>query len=147
MAGSEPTTAGSGRVGDAAAHLAQDTADLVRSQIQSVQGEVSAALRRMGAGGALLAGAGLCGALTVASAHQTALRTLEHVLPRTMASALLTCAYGSAAAALGIAAWDRVQAAADASGQALERAREGIPDAGGSVSGPGAAPRSPDQGP
>lgn len=80
-----------------------------------------ASLRRFGAGGALFTGAGVCGILALWAAHETALRALEAVMPRGRAAAVLTCAYGSAAAALSLAACNRVNAAADAAADALER--------------------------
>ncbi|MFE0328982.1 phage holin family protein [Streptomyces sp. NPDC003753] len=115
------------RVGDAAARLAQDTAQLARHEILAVQSEVRAALRRFGAGGALLGAAGVCGLLALWSAHETALRALEPALPGARASAVLTCAYATGAATLGVAARNRVRAAGQASADALDRAREAVP--------------------
>jgi hypothetical protein len=118
---------GRSRVGDAAARLAQDTAQLARHEILAVQSEVRAALRRIGAGGALLGAAGVCGLLALWSAHETALRTLESALPGARASAALACAYATSAATLGVAARNRVRAAGQASADALDRAREAVP--------------------
>jgi hypothetical protein len=118
---------GRSRVGDAAARLAQDTAQLARHEILAVQSEVRAALRRMGAGGALLGAAGVCGLLALWSAHETALRALERALPGARAPAVLGCLYATGAAALGLAARDRVRAAVEASADALDQAREAVP--------------------
>jgi Putative Actinobacterial Holin-X, holin superfamily III len=120
---------GRSRVGDAAARMAQDTAQLARHEILAVQSEVRAALRRIGAGGVLLGAAGVCGLLALWSAHETALRTLESVLPGARAPAVLGCAYATGAATLGLAARNRVLAAAEASAAALERAHEAVPKA------------------
>ncbi|GGM16975.1 hypothetical protein GCM10010129_71430 [Streptomyces fumigatiscleroticus] len=117
--GDDPASAG-GRVGDAATRLAQDTAELARREIRAMQEEALTALKRFGAGGVLLAGAGTCGALALWAAHETLLRTVESVLPRGRAAALLTCAYAAGATALGIAARDRMRAAARAAATALE---------------------------
>ncbi|MFI1071756.1 hypothetical protein [Streptomyces puniciscabiei] len=51
-------TPAAGGVGDAAARLAQDTCELARKEIGAVRDEIMTALKRLGAGGLLLAGAG-----------------------------------------------------------------------------------------
>ena len=120
---------GRSSMGNAAARLAQDTAQLARPEILAVQSEVRAALRRIGAGGALLGAAGVCGLLALWSAHETALRALERPLPGARASAVLGCAYATGAATLGLAARNRVRAAVDASTEALDQAHEAMPRA------------------
>ncbi|MGW1162346.1 phage holin family protein [Streptomyces sp. NPDC002513] len=118
----DDSSEGRGTVGDAAARLAQDTAQLVRHEILAVQSEVRAALRRIGAGGALVGAAGVCGVLTLWSAHETALRLLESKLPGPRASALLGCAYAAGAVALGAAARDRVRTGVRTSADAFDEA-------------------------
>lgn len=120
---------------DAAARLAQDTAELARREIREIQDEALTALKRFGTGGVLLAGAGTCGLLALWAAHETLLRAVESVLPRGRAAAVLTCGYSAAAAALGLAARDRMRAAAEAGATAmdkeadeLEREDTGMPD-------------------
>ncbi|MGK9465165.1 phage holin family protein (plasmid) [Streptomyces sp. G6] len=120
MQGDDSTSAG-GRMGDAAARLAQDTTELARREIGAVQEEVLAALKRFGAGGVLLVGAGTCGLLALWAAHETVLRAAESVLPRDRAAAVLACVYCAGGAALGVAARNRVRAAADATAGALEK--------------------------
>ncbi|MFD8427769.1 phage holin family protein [Streptomyces coelicoflavus] len=120
MLGDDSTSAG-GRMGDAAARLAQDTTELARREIGALQEEVLAALKRFGAGGVLLAGAGTCGVLALWAAHETVMRAAESALPRGRAAALLACAYGAGGAALGVAARNRIRAAADATAGALEK--------------------------
>jgi hypothetical protein len=115
------TASAAGGMTDAAARLAQDTAELARREIRAVQEEAMTALKRFGAGGALLAGAGTCGVLALWSAHETLLRGLESVMPRGRAAALLTFGYATAAAALAVAARERVRAAAEATAGAMEK--------------------------
>lgn len=117
----EDTAPSGGGMAEAAARLAQDTAELARREVRAVQDEAMTALKRFGAGGALFAGAGACGVLALWSAHETLLRGLESVLPRGRAAALLTCGYATAAAALAVAARGRVQAAAEATAGAMEK--------------------------
>ncbi|MEU7968709.1 phage holin family protein [Streptomyces sp. NPDC049097] len=108
-------------VGDAAARLAQDTAQLARNELLAVESEIRAALRRIGAGGALSGAAGVCGVLALWSAHETLLRSLEPILPGARASAVLGGAYAMGALALAQAARRRLCAvpgrAADAHDQ------------------------------
>ncbi|MDQ0687210.1 hypothetical protein QFZ56_006173 [Streptomyces achromogenes] len=79
-----------------------------------------AGVRRFGAGGLLVAGAGVCGILALWAAQETVLRGAESVLPRASAPAVLTCAYASAAVGLGFAARNQMRAAAEAAVAALE---------------------------
>ncbi|GHD97070.1 phage holin family protein [Streptomyces naganishii] len=115
------TSSGAGRVGDAAARLGQDAAELARREVRAMQGDLVAGLREFGAGGALLGGAGVCGLLALWAAHETALRALETVMPRGRAAAVLTCVYGTGAAVLALAARDRVSAATEAAADALDK--------------------------
>ncbi|MEU2714357.1 phage holin family protein [Streptomyces sp. NPDC007205] len=107
-------TSAAGGVGDAAARLAQDTGELARKEIGAVRDEIMTALKRLGAGGLLLAGAGTCGVLALAAAHTTLLRALGAVLPERTASAVLSCAYAAGAVGLGMGALNRIRAAARA---------------------------------
>ncbi|MFE5258596.1 phage holin family protein [Streptomyces coelicoflavus] len=115
-----PGPGGPGRVPEALDRLAQDTTELARREIGAVQEEALAALKRFGAGGVLLAGAGTCGVLALWAVHEAMLRAAESVLPRGRA-AVLACAYTVGGAALGVAARNRVRAAADATAGALEK--------------------------
>lgn len=124
---STPNTDG---VGDAANRLTQDTAALVRQELQAVRKELLATARRAGAGAGLCAGAGVCGLLALCAAHSTLLRALEHTMPRGRAAATLTALYAAAAAGLGVAGRERLRAAGLASGRALEQVREDLPGAG-----------------
>ncbi|WP_328773598.1 phage holin family protein [Streptomyces sp. NBC_00286] len=110
-----------GRMGDAAARLAEDTAELARREVRAMQDEAVTALRRFGAGGLLLAGAGTCGVLALWSAHEALLRAAESVLPRAKTSVVLTGAYASGAAAFGMAARNRIRAGAHATAGAMEK--------------------------
>ncbi|GAA3891970.1 phage holin family protein [Streptomyces sp. NPDC003631] len=108
-------------VGDAAARLAQDTAQLARNELLAVESEVRAALRRIGAGGALSGAAGVCGVLALWSAHETLVRSLEPILPGARASAVLGSAYAVGALALAQAARKRMCAVPGRPADALDR--------------------------
>ena len=83
--------------------LTQDVSALVRDEIRAAQAELTGKARRAGKGGALLAGAGLLGALATAGSAVFLLRALDRFLPPRTAAALLTVLYAGGAAALGAA--------------------------------------------
>ncbi|MGJ5749178.1 putative superfamily III holin-X [Streptomyces puniciscabiei] len=107
-------TPAAGGVGDAAARPAQDTGELARKEIGAVRDEIMTALKRLGAGGLLLAGAGTCGVLALAAAHTTLLRALGPALPESTAWAVLSGAHTAGALGPAMAAQGRVRAAAQA---------------------------------
>lgn len=107
----------------AADRLSQDTAALLRAEIERVRDEMTGALRRAGLGTAALAGAGVCGVLALWSAHEALLRSLEKVLPPPRAAAVLTVAYGAKGAALAWFGRSKLRGAGRASHEALERVR------------------------
>ncbi|GAA2473421.1 phage holin family protein [Streptomyces longisporus] len=115
------TESAGGRMGDAAARLAEDTAELARREVRAIQDEAVTALRRFGTGGLLLAGAGTCGVLALGAAHEALLRAVESVLPRGKAAGVLMCAYASGAIALGVLARNRIRAGTNATAGALEK--------------------------
>jgi len=105
---------------DAAARLSQDTADLIRAELQRSRTELLSAARRGGGAAALLGGAGVCGVLALATGTVTVLRVLEAVTGPKRAALLLTLAYGGGAAALAFTGVRAAQAAAASAQQAVD---------------------------
>jgi hypothetical protein len=108
----------------AATRLTRDTAALVREQVEQLTRDLADTVRDAGAGAVLLAGAGTCGLLALAAAHQSALRTLESMMPRPLAAITMTIAYGAGAAALATAGMKKIKEAADASAETLAETRQ-----------------------
>ncbi len=108
----------------AATRLTRDTAALVREQVEQLTRDLADTVRDAGAGAVLLAGAGTCGLLALAAAHQSALRTLESMMPRPLAAITMTIAYGAGAAALATAGMKKIKEAADASAETLAENRQ-----------------------
>jgi hypothetical protein len=98
------SSGGAGRItGNLVGALTQDVSALVRDEIRAAQAELTGKARRAGRGGALLAGAGVLGALATGSSAVFLQRTLDRFLPPRTAAALLTVLYAGGAAALGAA--------------------------------------------
>jgi hypothetical protein len=98
------SSGGAGRItGNLVGALTQDVSALVRDEIRAAQAELTGKARRAGRGGALLAGAGVLGALATGSSAVFLQRTLDRFLPPRTAAALLTVLYAGGAAALAAA--------------------------------------------
>jgi hypothetical protein len=98
------SSGGAGRLtGNIVGALTQDVSGLVREELRAAQAELTAKARRAGRGGALLAGAGVLGALAAGSSAALLLRVLDRVLPPRTAAGVMTLLYAGGAAALGAA--------------------------------------------
>jgi hypothetical protein len=117
----------------AATRLTRDTAALVREQVEQLTRDLAGTVRDAGAGAVFLAGAGTCGLLALAAAHQSALRLLESLMPRPLAAMTMTAAYGAGAAALATAGVKKIKEAADSSTEALAENRQDQVAAGAEI--------------
>lgn len=117
----------------AATRLTRDTAALVREQVEQLTRDLADTVRDAGAGAIFLAGAGTCGLLALASAHQSTLRVRESMMPRPLAAITMTAAYGAGAAALATAGMKKIREAADASTETLVENRQDTVTSGAEV--------------
>ncbi|MTE18044.1 phage holin family protein [Streptomyces sp. TRM43335] len=104
------------QVAEAVEQMAHEASELLRDRLRGAGDGLRGTARRMGVGGALLGGAGVCGALAVGTAHRAALNALETALPRAQAAAVLSVAYAVGAGALARLGRDRLRGAGRASG-------------------------------
>jgi hypothetical protein len=98
------TGGGSSRSSDSSSELLQalrdDVRSLVQQELRTAQTELTDKARGAAKGAAMLGGAAVFGALAAGTSAALLTRMLEVVLPRTMAAALATAAYGGVAGML-----------------------------------------------
>ena len=80
------------------ARLSEETAALVRQEIESVRAELLGRARRLAPSAGLLAAGGLAGAFATASAYRLSVRLLEARLSPASAALVATMGYGAVAA-------------------------------------------------
>lgn len=115
---------------DATERLARDTAMLVREQLRRLSRDLTGSARQLEGGTALLAAAGTCGMLSLLAAHQTAVRTLETLMPRPVATGVLATGYAAGAATLAAAGLERVRKAAETADGVIDRVAASASDDG-----------------
>jgi hypothetical protein len=103
--------------------LDQDLRALVAQEVRKVRNDLGGTLREAGTGGALIAAAGVLGALAAGSSAALALRALDRVLPPVASAAVLTALLGSAAAGLAAAGARELRSVPPLLGAAAEQVR------------------------
>jgi hypothetical protein len=109
---------------DVTERLARDTAMLVREQLRRLSRDLTGSARQLEGGTVLLAAAGTCGLLATLAAHQTAVRALESLMPRPVATGVLAAGYAAGAATLAAAGVERVRKAAETADDVIDRVAE-----------------------
>lgn len=82
--------------------ISADLSVLIRQELRQAQQELTAKARQAGKGGALLAGAGLLGMLTVGTSAVLVVRMLDRWLPPRTAAAVATGLYGAGAGLMAV---------------------------------------------
>lgn len=125
---------------EAAARLGQDTADLVRAEVQRRRDDLVETAWRSSTSIALFGGAALCGVLALASAEATMLRALEKVMPRGRAAFVLTLIQSAGAVGLALAGRSAMQQARAAAQETLDNASDDVRTAREQATPPSGAP-------
>jgi hypothetical protein len=121
---------------DAAARLGQDTADLVRAEVQRRRDDLMATVWRSSTALALFGGAAGCGLLAVGMGEVTLLRGLEKVMPRGRAALVLTTFHAASAAGLAVAGRRALQQARASAQSTLDKASDDVRTARAEVARP-----------
>lgn len=125
----EPEHTPQAGIADAFAQLSQETATLVRQEIQAAKTEMVDRLTKLAPGAGMLAAGGAAGLFAVASAYRLSLCLLEARMSPTKAALLATTLYGAAAAALITAALRQIKVApAPFPAETVEATRQAVAD-------------------
>ncbi|EWT06435.1 hypothetical protein N864_21570 [Intrasporangium chromatireducens Q5-1] len=111
---------------EAAARLGQDTADLVRAEVQRRKDDLIATAWRSSTALALFGGAGLSAVLALATTEVALLRGLEKIMPRGRAALVLAMLHGAAAAGLAMAGQRAMEEARESARETLDRASDDV---------------------
>jgi hypothetical protein len=130
----EPDHTPQAGIADAFAQLSQETATLVRQEINAAKTEMLDRLTKLAPGAGMLAAGGAAALFAAASAYRLSLRMLEARMSPTKAALLATTLYGAAAAALIPAALRQIKEApvpfpadtVETTRQAVSEARQGV---------------------
>jgi Putative Actinobacterial Holin-X, holin superfamily III len=125
----EPEHTPQAGIADAFAQLSQETATLVRQEIQAAKTEMVDRLTKLAPGAGMLAAGGAAGLFAVASAYRLSLRLLEARMSPTKAALLATTLYGAAATALITTALRQIkEAPAPFPAETVEATRQAVAD-------------------
>lgn len=113
-------------IGELLRELSQQTATLVRQEIDLAKAEVTEHGKKAGLGAALFGGAGVVGLLTLGAFTAFLILLLAEVLPGWAAALIITIVYGVIAAFLALRGKDKVQEATPPAPQAVETVKEDI---------------------
>jgi hypothetical protein len=111
---------------EAAARLGQDTADLVRAEVQRRRDDLMATVWRSGTTLGLFGGAAGSAILAVAMGEVALLRGLEKVMPRGRAALVLAAFHGATAVGLAVAGRRAMGGAGAAAQAALEKTSDDV---------------------
>jgi len=106
--------------------LSQETATLVRQEIELAKAEVSDKGKKAGIGAGILGGAGIVGFLALASLTACFILALAEVTPAWLAALIVALVYGAVAAFLGLRGKEKVQEATPPAPQTVDTVKEDI---------------------
>ena len=113
-------------IGELLKELSQQTATLVRQEIELAKAEVTTQGKKAGIGAALFGGAGVIGLATLGAFTAFLILLLAEVMPGWVAALIVTVVYGAIAAFLALRGKDKVQEATPPAPQTVETVKEDI---------------------
>ena len=113
-------------IGELLKQLSEQTATLVRQELNLAKAELTESGKKAGLGVGLFGAAGVVGFLTLATLTATVILILDLWLPAWGAALLVTILYGAAAGVLGLQGKDKVKQAAPPAEQTVETVKEDI---------------------
>ena len=113
-------------IGELLKELSQQTATLVRQEIELAKAEVTTQGKKAGIGAALFGGAGVIGLATLGAFTAFLILLLAEVMPGWVAALIVTVVYGAIAALLALRGKDKVQEATPPAPQTVETVKEDI---------------------
>ena len=113
-------------IGELLKQLSEQTATLVRQELNLAKAELTESGKKAGLGVGLFGAAGVVGFLTLATMTATVILILDIWLPAWLAALVVTIVYAAAAAVLGLQGKEKVQQATPPAEQTVETVKEDI---------------------
>ena len=113
-------------LGDLLKQLSQETATLVRQEIELAKAEVATTGKRAGFGVGLVGAGGIVGFLALGAFTAFLILVLDTFMPGWLAALIVALAYGAAAGALALRGRDKVKEATPPAPQTVETVKEDI---------------------
>ncbi len=113
-------------LGELLKQLSQETATLVKQELDLAKAEVAQTGKRAGLGAGLIGAGGIVGFLALGAFTAFLILALDTFLPAWVAALIVTIVYGAAAAVLGLRGKDKVQEAVPPTPQTVETVKEDI---------------------
>lgn len=113
-------------LGDLLKQLSQETATLVRQEIELAKAEVATTGKRAGIGAGMVGAAGIVGFLALGAFTAFLILVLNTFMPAWLAALIVTLVYGAVAGVLAIRGKDKVQEATPPAPQTVETVKEDI---------------------
>jgi len=113
-------------LGELLRQLSQETATLVKQEIDLAKAEVAQTGKKAGLGAGLVGAAGIVGFLALGAFTAFFVLALAEFMPGWVAALIVTIVYGAIAAVLGLRGKDKVKEAAPPAPQTVETVKEDI---------------------
>ena len=113
-------------LGDLLKQLSQETATLVRQEIELAKAEVTTTGKRAGIGAGMVGAAGIVGFLALGAFTAFLILVLNTFMPAWLGALIVTLLYAAAAGVLALRGKDKVQEAVPPAPQTVETVKEDI---------------------